>query len=339
MHHRNRFKENQRTPNYDRNDGLPGVVYILHNEAMRDGLYKIGQSTRSGAQRARDLNYTVGTETPKMFKCIFEERTADCGRAEKAVHERLAAHRLTRQEYFEVELELAKAIILEECAKQVPAPKVHQVSGTNNRAESSEKRREEVRINKLIFQRKNDWKLQMTKEKKTLGMLQGLLVGLACFGAVSGWLWISDKHHRVVWWLTAIVFIGVYIYNLDKPAKRFLDGQEARNELEKIEINIRFSSGAHSNVLGCPTITEGNREDALFVNGLTPSQELAEIVGPGPLPRTEVVSRIWDYIKAHKLQDATNRRAINADEKLKKIFGKEQVTMFEMATIIGKNLK
>lgn len=53
---------------------------------MRVGIYKIGQSTRSGGHRARDLNYTVGTETPKMFKCIFEERTDDCGRAEKAVH-------------------------------------------------------------------------------------------------------------------------------------------------------------------------------------------------------------------------------------------------------------
>ena len=121
-HHHNLYKGYQYKPNYDRNDGLPGVVYILHNEAMRAGVYKIGQSTRSGHARANDLNRTVGTETPKLFKCIFELHTADCGRAEKAVHLRLKAHRMTSQEYFDVDLELAKMIVIEECAKQVPVP-------------------------------------------------------------------------------------------------------------------------------------------------------------------------------------------------------------------------
>jgi hypothetical protein len=106
---------------YDRNDGLPGVVYVLYNEAMRHGIFKIGQSTRSGAHRASDLNRTVGTETPKMFVCVFEAKTFDCGRAEKAVHRRLDAFRLTRQEYFEVDLDLVKQIILEECEKHTPA--------------------------------------------------------------------------------------------------------------------------------------------------------------------------------------------------------------------------
>ena len=108
-------------PNYDRNDGLPGVVYVLHNEAMREGVYKIGQSTRSGQARAHDLNRTVGTETPKLFKCIFEMNTVDCGRAEKAVHFRLSAHRMTKQEYFDVDIELAKTVIIEECNNQILA--------------------------------------------------------------------------------------------------------------------------------------------------------------------------------------------------------------------------
>ena len=116
----NRHKGFKFARNFDRNDGLSGVVYILHNEAMRAGVYKIGQSTRSGNARANDLNRTVGTETPKLFKCIFEVHTVDCGRAEKAVHLRLKAHRMTNQEYFDVDLELAKLVIREECAKQLP---------------------------------------------------------------------------------------------------------------------------------------------------------------------------------------------------------------------------
>ena len=55
--------------------------------------------------------------------------------------------------------------------------------------------------------------------------------------------------------------------------------------------------------------------------------------------RTEVIKKIWDYIKANGLQDATNKRAINADAKLKPVFGKDQVTMFELAGIAGKHLR
>ena len=76
-----------------------------------------------------------------------------------------------------------------------------------------------------------------------------------------------------------------------------------------------------------------------FMKALTPSAALAAVVGATPLPRTEVVSKMWFYIKKHKLQDSVNRRAINADDKLKAVFGKAQVTMFEMAGLIGKHLK
>jgi hypothetical protein len=60
---------------------------------------------------------------------------------------------------------------------------------------------------------------------------------------------------------------------------------------------------------------------------------------PHPLPRTEIISKLWVYIKANKLQDATNKRMINADAKLKEVFGKPQVSMFEMAGLIGKHVK
>jgi DNA topoisomerase-3 len=72
--------------------------------------------------------------------------------------------------------------------------------------------------------------------------------------------------------------------------------------------------------------------------GLKPSPELAAVVGSEPLARTEVIKKIWDYIKAQGLQDAKDKRAINADAKLRAIFGKPQVTMFELAGIVGKHL-
>jgi DNA topoisomerase-3 len=71
---------------------------------------------------------------------------------------------------------------------------------------------------------------------------------------------------------------------------------------------------------------------------LRPSAELAAVIGSQPVARTEVIKKIWDYIKANGLQDSVNKRAINADAKLKPVFGKPQVTMFELAGIVGKHL-
>jgi len=72
--------------------------------------------------------------------------------------------------------------------------------------------------------------------------------------------------------------------------------------------------------------------------GLKPSAALAAVIGADPVARTEVIKKLWDYIKANGLQDAANKRAINADAKLKPVFGKDQVTMFELAGIVGKHL-
>ena len=76
-----------------------------------------------------------------------------------------------------------------------------------------------------------------------------------------------------------------------------------------------------------------------FMKPLTPSTTLAAVVGASPLPRTEVVKKLWAYIKKNNLQDAKNRRNINADDKLKPIFGKNQVSMFEMTKLVSKHLK
>ena len=80
--------------------------------------------------------------------------------------------------------------------------------------------------------------------------------------------------------------------------------------------------------------------NAAFMKALTPSSDLAAVVGQSPLPRTEVVKKLWLYIKKHGLQDAKNRRNINADDKLKAVFGgKKTVSMFEMTSLVSKHLK
>jgi upstream activation factor subunit UAF30 len=80
------------------------------------------------------------------------------------------------------------------------------------------------------------------------------------------------------------------------------------------------------------------KPNAAFMKEMTPSAQLAEVIGDKPLPRTEVTKKIWEYIKKHKLQDEQNKRNINADEKLKPIFKKSQVSMFEMTKLVNSHL-
>ncbi|HEX7979008.1 MAG TPA: SWIB/MDM2 domain-containing protein [Gemmatimonadaceae bacterium] len=80
--------------------------------------------------------------------------------------------------------------------------------------------------------------------------------------------------------------------------------------------------------------------NAAFMKAMTPSAQLSAVVGSAPLPRTEVTKKLWGYIKKKGLQDAKNRRQINADENLKPIFGgKSSVSMFEMTKLVNKHLK
>lgn len=76
-----------------------------------------------------------------------------------------------------------------------------------------------------------------------------------------------------------------------------------------------------------------------FNKPLQPSKDLGAVVGSEPLPRTEVVSKVWAYIKKHKLQNPANKREILADDKLGAVFGKSKVTMFEMNKLLAKHLK
>jgi len=82
------------------------------------------------------------------------------------------------------------------------------------------------------------------------------------------------------------------------------------------------------------------KPNAAFMAALQPSPALSEVVGSKPLPRTEVIKKIWDYIKKNGLQDSKNRRMINADAKLETIFeGKKQISMFELAKVVSKHVK
>lgn len=81
------------------------------------------------------------------------------------------------------------------------------------------------------------------------------------------------------------------------------------------------------------------KPNAAFMAPLTASPALAEVIGNKPLPRTEIVKKIWDYIRKNNLQDKKNRRMINADSKLKPLFGKDQISMFDLAKIVSKHVK
>ncbi len=85
---------------------------------------------------------------------------------------------------------------------------------------------------------------------------------------------------------------------------------------------------------------KGGPANAAFMAPLNLSADLAKVVGSDSMPRTEIIKKIWDYIKANDLQDAKNRRMINADDKLKVVFGgKDQVSMFELAKIVNNHVK
>lgn len=92
--------------------------------------------------------------------------------------------------------------------------------------------------------------------------------------------------------------------------------------------------------VAAPKKKAARKPNPAFMKPLNPSKELADVIGSSPIPRTEVMKKIWAYIKKNNLQDAKNRRAINADDKLKVVFGgKKQVTMFEMTKLVSNHLK
>ena len=85
--------------------------------------------------------------------------------------------------------------------------------------------------------------------------------------------------------------------------------------------------------------SSGRKAGGGLARPVTPSPELAAVVGSDPLPRSEVVSKVWDHIRKNNLQNPQNKREILADDKLKKVFGKDSCTMFEMNKHLSNHLK
>ena len=85
--------------------------------------------------------------------------------------------------------------------------------------------------------------------------------------------------------------------------------------------------------------SSGRKPNAAFMAPLQPDETLAAVVGSKPLPRTEIVKKVWDHIKKNDLQDSANRRMINADDKTRPLFGKDQISMFDLAKIVNDHIK
>jgi chromatin remodeling complex protein RSC6 len=117
-----------------------------------------------------------------------------------------------------------------------------------------------------------------------------------------------------------------------KPAKKAAPKKAAKKAAPKKAVKKAAPKKA------APKKKTARKPNAAFMKALTPSSTLGAVIGSSAVPRTEAVKKIWDYIKKNNLQDKANRRMINADDKLRPLFGKEQVSMFDLAKILSKHL-
>ena len=123
-----------------------------------------------------------------------------------------------------------------------------------------------------------------------------------------------------------------------KPAAKKVVAKKA--PAKKVAAKKTVAKKAPAKKAAAKKTKTARKPNAAFMKPMTPSAVLAAVVGANPLPRTDVTKKVWDYIKKHKLQDAVNKRNINADDKLKAVFGgKKTVSMFEMTKLISGHLK
>jgi len=118
--------------------------------------------------------------------------------------------------------------------------------------------------------------------------------------------------------------------------------KKAKKATKKVAKKAKPKKAAPKKVAkkAAPKKKSARKPNAAFMRPLMPSGELSAVIGNKPVPRTEAVKKMWDYIRANKLQDSKNRRMINADSNLKPVFGgKSQVSMFDMAKHLSKHLK
>jgi len=121
-----------------------------------------------------------------------------------------------------------------------------------------------------------------------------------------------------------------------KKAKKAAKKSSAKKAAKKVAKKVAKKAPAKK----AAKKKSARKPNAAFMKPLTPVGPLAAVIGTAPMPRTEVTSKIWAYIKKNKLQDSVNRRNINADDKLRPLFGgKSQVSMFDLTKFVSKNLK
>jgi chromatin remodeling complex protein RSC6 len=119
---------------------------------------------------------------------------------------------------------------------------------------------------------------------------------------------------------------------------RYKEGEMATKKVAKKKVVKKVAKKVVKKVAK-KTVKAKRKPNPAFMKAMKISDALAKVVGNKPLPRTEVVKKLWQYIKKNKLQDAVNKRNINADENLKAVFGgKKTVTMFEMTKLVNKHL-
>jgi upstream activation factor subunit UAF30 len=124
------------------------------------------------------------------------------------------------------------------------------------------------------------------------------------------------------------------------PAKKAAAKPAAKPAAKKAAAPAKAAAATKAPAAKKAAAAPARKPNAAFMKEMTPSDTLAAVVGAKPLPRTEVTKKVWDYIKEQNLQDPANRRMINADDKLKAVFGgKGQVSMFEMTKLISDHLK
>src|SRR6476660_8780803 len=124
-----------------------------------------------------------------------------------------------------------------------------------------------------------------------------------------------------------------------KAAKKAAPKKSTKKAAKKSVKKAAPKKAAKKAAKKAPKKKSARKPNAAFMKPLTISPAMSEVVGNKPLPRTQVIKKIWDYIKKNDLQDKKNRRMINADAKLKTVFGgKGQVSMFELAKIVNKHV-
>lgn len=248
------YRKSQYTQNY----GKPGVVYVLENDAFPH-LLKIGQSTRSGAARAKELNQESGTGSPGYFRVLFEQRTIDCGRAEHHAHNALAASRF-RKEYFRVSLDVAKKAVIEACEHFNQTEEELRREEARIRREQEERVRQQQAVEREAerrrqveqeAQKKREADLRATQERERISIAEEpTSVPEASVPRVAMPIPASLHKDNTFGKNLLIVFAPIAIMSLisslSAPSEQTAASQTSSNQVQPDQLSAKLSSYANS---------------------------------------------------------------------------------------------